>query len=60
MTSPSYTLSPSPSPAASWMEALERGLAGVEAHAPSPAESLSTIRKMCANVANHPAEPRYR
>ena len=70
MTSPSShvpninTPSPSPSPSssssASWMEALERGLTSVEAHAPSPAKSLSTIRTICANVAAHPAEPRYR
>ena len=44
----------------SWMEALERGLRSVEEHAPSPVKSLRTIRTICANVADHPTEPRYR
>ena len=56
MTSPP----PSSSSSSSWMEALERGLTRVETHSPFPGKSLRTIRTICANVADHPTEAKYR
>ena len=45
---------------ASWMDALDRGLREMANHAECPVRSLRVVASMCANVAAHPGDARFR